>query len=297
MITIVTVNYNNANLTSECVDKTLSVIKATNCSAVDEVVIVDNCSTDDSLNFLKDRYSNCSCVKVIGSDRNGGFGYGCNLGARHSKNHLLWFLNSDAWIESTCNLDRVVDLLDKSAAGAVSTYVKNFDGSWAKQGIQGISFVNLIVSTLGLGRLFRALPTSYRNVIVRLNSIFPKFLSDYLGDFKDQDIHRIVDSNTICGASFLITMPVFKSIEGFDEQFFLYDEDADLAERIKKSGLKLYVGGPCVRMFISATTSKLAKGKLRKIKYRSRVRLINKSFLGLKKHFLLFWTSVFIFRF
>ena len=71
-VSVIIVNYNTKNLTADCIQ---SVIDKT--SGVDyEIILVDNASTDGS----KALFENDVRLKYIYSDKNGGFGYGNNLG-------------------------------------------------------------------------------------------------------------------------------------------------------------------------------------------------------------------------
>ena len=69
---IITVNYCNAALMIEVLDRTLYNLSG----RVFEVVIVDNGSTDDSLTRLSTHYSDNPNVKLVASGHNGGFGFG-----------------------------------------------------------------------------------------------------------------------------------------------------------------------------------------------------------------------------
>lgn len=52
---------------------------------------------------------------------------------------------------------------------------------------------------------------------------------------------KIVELDSCCGAAMLISKDLFEKVGGFDHRFFMYYEDTDLAYRVKREGLKLYL--------------------------------------------------------
>jgi len=61
-----------------------------------EIIIVDDASTDGSVEFIKDSYSQ---VKLIQLKKNRGFAVACNIGVSKSKNDIIFFLNSDVEVK------------------------------------------------------------------------------------------------------------------------------------------------------------------------------------------------------
>src|SRR6185312_3388057 len=73
-----------------------SVIGAVSGNPRNEVIVVDNASTDGSADFVAKRFPQ---VRLIRSDRNLGFGGGSTLGFREAKNDIVVLLNSDMRVE------------------------------------------------------------------------------------------------------------------------------------------------------------------------------------------------------
>ena len=91
----------------------------------------------------------------------------------------------------------------------------------------------------------RGFPTPFNSLcyFLKLDLIFPnsKLIGGYHQTFlKDYDVHEI---DCVSGAFFLIKKDVFRLINGFDEQFFMYAEDVDLCFRLKKLGFKNFYYG------------------------------------------------------
>ena len=87
-VDVVIVNWNSGRLLKDCVDS----IQQFGVEVIDTVVVVDNDSEDDSVEFL----SALSDVQLIQANENLGFGKACNLGARHCSSEYILFLNPDA---------------------------------------------------------------------------------------------------------------------------------------------------------------------------------------------------------
>src|SRR5262245_4501333 len=104
----VTVAYRSAATLRGCVAPLAAVPHVT-------VTVVDNASPDDSASTVADLQ-----VRVIRAPRNGGFSYGCNLGASGASAPYLLFVNPDARIDAAA-LERLVAVLrDDESIGLVA---------------------------------------------------------------------------------------------------------------------------------------------------------------------------------
>lgn len=86
-VSIIIVNYNTRQLTSNCIE---SIFKYTNGVSF-EVILVDNASTDGSIDF----FTNDERIIFISSKENLGFGRANNLGYKVAKGRYIFLLNSD----------------------------------------------------------------------------------------------------------------------------------------------------------------------------------------------------------
>ncbi|MEJ6981171.1 glycosyltransferase family 2 protein [Pedobacter sp. P351] len=89
-ISIIIPNYNGRNLLEEYLPYTFEAISKAGVKF--ELIIVDDCSTDDSVAFIKSAYPE---VKLLINEANRGFSYSCNQGITISENELILLLNSD----------------------------------------------------------------------------------------------------------------------------------------------------------------------------------------------------------
>lgn len=286
---IVSVNYNNYSLTKKVVDKTIHVLKEIDY----EIIIVDNGSENNSFHILNNHYIHNNKVKIINSKKNGGFGYGCNIGCKYVKNEIIWFLNSDAWIDSIEGFNEMFELVLKNDTGIIGTAVMLNNGTATPQGGSDMSFIYFLFSSLRLGKLFRNLPTPLYKNLIKIFDIMPGIFSNYSKSLTHDKKKEKIQTIGVGGASFIIRKNVFLKNNGFDEKFFLYDEDGDLCLRLHKNGYQNYIF-PIVKVmtYPSATTSKLDKVELKRIKKNSRLYFIDKHFYGIKKFALILITTL-----
>lgn len=90
-----------------------------------EVIYVDNCSTDNSAEYVKKHFSNW--VRVIKSLKNLGYTGGCNLGIRHSKGEIIILLNPDTEVRPKFIEKCVKYLLSSERIGILAPLIKNND--------------------------------------------------------------------------------------------------------------------------------------------------------------------------
>ncbi|HET9496222.1 MAG TPA: glycosyltransferase family 2 protein [Chloroflexia bacterium] len=256
-LAIVVVNYNTRDLLAAC----LSSVYASRCEHAYHVFVVDNRSTDGSAAMVAERFPQAT---LIASDRNGGFGYANNLalrylasqsecpveqargarltmiGPRHGAQpqsevpatgsstfrfpcDYVLFLNPDTVLSADA-LQATVDFLEKhTEAAVVGPKVIKPDGTL----------------DLACRRSFPT-PTSGLFKLAGLSRLFPKsrLLAKYNLTYLSDDETAEVDS--VMGAYMLVRSETLAQAGLFDERFFMYGEDLDLAFRIKERGWKVF---------------------------------------------------------
>lgn len=200
---IIIVNYNTKVLLHNCLQTVLKNFNHKNF----EIIIVDNNSTDGSVEMLERDYQ--KKIKLIKNDKNIGFGPANNRGAKIANGEYLFFLNSDTRIED--DIFTIVNNIFKQNKSIAIISPKLL----LKNGVeQDYAFGD-----------------------------FPKFLNLILHKFyKKNKEDLIIDTDWVSGAAMFIRKNIFEKAGGFDEKYFMYFEDIDLCKRIKNSGYKvLYV--------------------------------------------------------
>ena len=75
--------------------------------------------------------------------------------------------------------------------------------------------------------------------------------------YHDSDYEREMEVDIVCGCGFLVPRPVLEEVGAFDEEYFIYYEEADLQERIRASGRKVvYTPSASIVHLGGATTVK-----------------------------------------
>lgn len=210
-LSIIYVNYNTADQVIASVESVRQ-----NTKGVDyEIIVADNNSqNDDNLQKLVDDET----IKVVKLDDNYGFGKANNAGEKECTGEYIFLLNPD----TICHDNSIKTLLDKIKAdqtiGVISPNIINADFKPAhsfRQAGDGI-MTELNFALFGI---------PYKIV--------------YGNNFEYNHTGRQMDVAYTCGAAMLMKKETFDKVGGFDEDFFMYYEDQDLCNRIKKTGLRI----------------------------------------------------------
>ncbi len=178
-----------------------------------ELVIADNASTDESLQYLQSSFPN---VRVIKLDENHGFAQGYNLAMEQVDTPYCILLNSDVEIKSKW-IEPLLELLeeDKSIAAVQPKILdqkspEHFEYAGAAGG-----FVDKLYYPFCRGRIFQSI---------------------------EQDTSQYEQSSEIfwaSGAAIALRTQEFRDIGGFDADFFAHMEEIDLCWRFKSTGKKI----------------------------------------------------------
>ncbi len=195
----VTVNWNRAKDTLECVDSLLQGNPGT------EVVVVDNGSTDGSPDFLRERHPD---LTVIENSSNLGYVKGANMGIRlaleKGATHVL-LLNNDA-IARPGMVSELLGLFARNPSAGIAgpkIFYYGTDIMW----FNGGHFNDLL-----------------------------GFSTHPLMDRRDDGGDQEREVRYITGCAMMVRSEVFRKVGLFDEDFDIYAEDLDLCLRAKENG-------------------------------------------------------------
>ncbi|MFB0564777.1 MAG: glycosyltransferase family 2 protein [Candidatus Aminicenantaceae bacterium] len=207
-ISALIVNYN----AKEYVLRTLESVHR-NMSGLDyEIIVADNASDDGSVESIKERYPE---VRLIAFNYNAGYAKANNYLAKHASGRYLLFLNNDTFILKG-SVEKLIEIKKRDLEyGIVAPLILNPDGSYQQ---------------------------SFGKDLNIFSELFLKLFAEnwyclYL-KLKKEKMNRNVD--WVSGACFLIERSLYEKVKGFDENFFLYVEDADLGRRIRQLGYKIH---------------------------------------------------------
>ncbi|WP_044115002.1 glycosyltransferase [Anaerophaga thermohalophila] len=230
-VSIIIVNYNTKKLTIECIN---SIIKHTK-DITYEIVLVDNNSTDDSVQYFK----KLKGIKLIESRKNLGFGGGNNLGVKNAIGKYILLLNPD-----TILLNNAVKLFydymesTKDNVGVIGCNLLDSDGA------QGLTYVNF-------KSIKNHLKFSFNILCKKLNINLPKRIVDTKAPY---------DVDGVLGADMFMKKELFTNLNGFDTSFFLYVEEVELQKRIAdKNYLRRIIPGPLIIHLEGGSSNKNGK--------------------------------------
>jgi len=92
LVSVIILNWNGERFLENCLRSVLNQSYANV-----EIIVIDNCSTDKSVDILETKFPQ---LKLIKSDKNLGFAAGNNVGIRGSKGEYITLLNNDTEVES-----------------------------------------------------------------------------------------------------------------------------------------------------------------------------------------------------
>jgi hypothetical protein len=180
-----------------------------------EVIVVDNASTDGTVEMIEGRYP---WVKLIKSPENLGFSKGNNVGIRQCTGRYIGLVNPDVQVLPGC-LDALVDFLEQNPrVGNVGPRVLNPD--------------------MTLQSSCRRFPTLWNNFCsaTSLASIFKSsrfFAGEHMYYFPHD---RTMAVNILVGCFSMIRRETFDAVGLLDECLFMYGDDVDWCRRCWKAG-------------------------------------------------------------
>jgi GT2 family glycosyltransferase len=178
-----------------------------------DVIIIDNCSTDHSLSFLKENFPQ---TQVICNEKNYGFAGGYNHGLAQIQHENLVLLNSDVEVTPNWLTPILKRAAENPSIAAIQPKLLDFNKReyFEYAGAAG-GFLDKFGYAFCKGRIFDSLEKD-------------------LGQYQTP-----VDIFWATGASFFIKAKVFKDLGGFDERFFAHMEEIDLCWRIHNAGFTI----------------------------------------------------------
>jgi len=233
-LSIIIVSWNTSGLLRQC----LKSIYETSCRFSFEVIVVDNGSSDDSVNMVEECFPE---VILLKNGKNLGFAFANNQGLATGQGRYFMLLNSD-----TIVLPGAVDALIEAA------------NRYPEVGVIGPKLLNL------------------NGTLQKSWSSFPSFLSELVGrNFRIRrpvpDVPNMYDVDWIMGACMLVRSETIWAIGKMDEDYFFYSEETDWCFRIKKGSWKVWyfagaeiyhIGGGSTDRGSIAQLVRLYQGKL-----------------------------------
>ncbi|MFV2058760.1 MAG: glycosyltransferase family 2 protein [Thiohalomonadales bacterium] len=220
-ISVVLPNFNGRNLLA---DNLPSIYKALTKSGHSfEIIVADDCSTDDSVEFLNKNYP---AIKIVSQIKNSGFSSTCNLGVRNTNAKYTCISNTDV----TFNEDYFllgIKILIQSNAFAIKGDIYNYADS-----------IDNIINIDKTTRLY------FKRGFLRFRT----------GNTPGENHSDILEFSAL-GCCFICNTENFKSLGGFDEIYApYYWEDSDLALRAINNNLNIIYTAECIAYHKASST-------------------------------------------
>lgn len=215
-VTIVIPNYNGIKFIDNCIK---SLQKQTYPDI--EVIVVDNNSVDESVNFINKHYPN---IRIISLDKNYGFSKAVNVGIRESKTPYVILLNNDTETDERF-VEKLVNAIEKSnKIFSVSSKMLSYDN--------------------------RELMDDAGDYYTVIGWAFQRGV----GQSKENYIEEKSVFSSCAGAA-IYRKEIFKQIGLFDESHFAYLEDVDIGYRARIAGYKNIYNPDAIVYHIGSATS------------------------------------------
>ena len=221
-VSIVIVNWNTRDILRDC----LASVYEQGGEIDFEVIVVDNASTDGSVEMVKKDFPQ---VTLIENSQNLGFAAANNQGIAISKGRYVLLLNSDTIVLDNAIAKTAAFADSHPEAAVVGCRVLNPDRTLQPTCFMFPSILNMLLSSTYLYKLF---PKS-------------KFFGRERMTWWNRNDIREVD--VVTGCFMLVRQDAIKKVGSMDEQFFMYVEETDWCYRFKQAGWKILFT-PCAEI-------------------------------------------------
>ncbi|MFA7186532.1 MAG: glycosyltransferase family 2 protein [Victivallales bacterium] len=253
-VSVVIVNYNAGACLADCIGSALP--------QADEILVVDNASTDGSIEECLRRFAGLRKLMVIRNPVNSGFAAACNIGFRRATGDFVLFLNPDCRLDKAAVAELLRVLQSDKQAGMAGGFLANPDGTEQRGGR-------------------RAVPTPWLSLmrgfgLSRFAGRLERFSDFNLNVQPVPDLPVQVDA--ISGACMLVKRKAVEDVGLWDEGYFLHCEDLDWCMRFRQKGWKILFVPEALVFHALGVCSKSRPLFVERHKHRGMIRFYKKFF-------------------
>jgi len=209
-ISIIIVNYKTGDLVMDCIRS----IQEKTSGVEYEIIVVDNASGDGSVPLIREAFPN---IRLIANETNNGFGKGNNIGITYATGKYCFLLNPDTCLMNNA-LHMLYDFMEHNEQNNIAMCGGKLHDRENRPALSFGKFPSvwsLLLYSLPFTRLLR-----------RGEGMVPDKKRDaFIVDF-------------VSGADLFIRRDLLESIGAFDENYFAYYEETDLALRATRAGYR-----------------------------------------------------------
>ncbi len=214
MLSILMVNWNTREMTLDC----LRSVYAETQTPPFEVILVDNGSSDGSAEAIAAAFPQ---VTLLAEQDNHGFAKANNMAAQQAQGQYILLLNTDTVVQGRA-IERLFAFAKTNPAAKI----------WGGRTVFGNGSLN------PTSVWSRITPWSATSFALGLAGVFPNsplFNSEGLGGWARDSVRQV---DIVSGCFFLIERSFWNELGGFDLEFFMYGEEADLCARARAAGAR-----------------------------------------------------------
>lgn len=214
-VSVIIVNYNAGELLTACVRAVFSQSL--------EILVVDNGSTDKSLDVCAQHFSGESKIKFIRNNANLGFARANNLALQQATSDYVLLLNPDCVVRPDTLTDIVEIMKQRPEVGMAGCLIRNPEGT-EQAGCR------------------RAVPTPWRTFVrvFHLRRLFPRHPRFATFMLNQEPLpNEPIAVEAISGAFMLVRRTAMSQVGLLDEGYFLHCEDLDWCMRFRQKGWKI----------------------------------------------------------
>lgn len=208
-LSIIIISYNSGDLLDRCLEKLLKKDPITSPNN-SEWIIVDNASSDNSLEKVTCKYPNIFCIR---NKENKGFAYAANQGYHAAKNQFLLYINPDVEIGHNAITAMFEVIIHNSNIAAIGP--------------------RLYRENMTVQKSVCEQPTIWTEIFKPYFKLKASIKENFYMEGKSYKVP------SLRGACFLISKKALDSVNGFDEEYFFYLEETDLFFRLRKKGWQI----------------------------------------------------------
>lgn len=214
-LSIIIVTYNSEKFIGACIDSIAQHVRGLTY----EVLVVDNLSTDSTPAILQQQPN----VRLIRNEKNYGFACANNKGIVQANGNFILILNPDILLTPETDLEALMAYFKtKPSTGIVSPRLIYEDGKVQENARKFPSLLTFFIRGFRLEKYAQSF-SFYKN-----HNVF-----SYIS------CTHPVEVDWVIGAFMLTRKDVIEQVGLFDQQFFMYYEDADLCSRMKRNGYSI----------------------------------------------------------
>lgn len=258
-LSVIIVNYNVFEDVKECIHGIKKYLKELKF----EIIVIDNHSSDNSINDLPNIYPGVILIR-LGSNK--GFGSANNIGMKIAKGKYFLLVNPDILFVDN-SIEKMHDFVSKNESVGIVGPVQYKPNT-------------------GIEYYYTYFPSIYSR-LMQENRLYMKTrkMKKRFFEFLNENIKKGLPFRVdwVIGSCLMARREVFEKIGGFDEAFFLFEEETEWQFRMKQQGWVTYML-PDARVLHNhhSSVSKIGRIFVYYHEFRSRIIFDHKRFKGFK---------------